>query len=66
MLAYYDGHDVTTADGRSEWQRATFGSITLNGKIASVKTDMLPRDGKNDRRQERLTARTIDGKNDGR
>ncbi|OBT86897.1 hypothetical protein VE02_03857 [Pseudogymnoascus sp. 03VT05] len=42
LLAYYDGHNVVTEEGRRNWQRETINLLTDNGQVASVKLDKLP------------------------
>ena len=44
MLAYYDGHDVTTPSALREWQRAALKKVTKNAQVAKAKLDKLPKD----------------------
>lgn len=42
MLAYYDGHDVTTEEGMRSWQRKLFTSVIKGGVANLVTADKLP------------------------
>jgi hypothetical protein len=42
LLEYYNGVDVTTPDGRREWQRGIAGLLSIYSQAASVKEDKLP------------------------
>lgn len=43
LLAWYDGHDVATPEGKRAWQRNVMEKLSMNGRAATVKVNKLPR-----------------------
>ena len=43
LLKWYDGYDVTTENGRLEWQQSVLTQITTNARSATVTIDKLPK-----------------------
>jgi hypothetical protein len=43
LLKYYDNFDVTTEEGRRNWQHQMLMKLTKNAQVAAVKLDKLPK-----------------------
>jgi hypothetical protein len=43
LVAYYDGFDVTTEEGKRNWQRRILEKLSMNSTAANVKLEKLPK-----------------------
>jgi hypothetical protein len=43
LLKYYDNFDVTTEEGKRNWQHQILMKLTMNTQVAAVKLDKLPK-----------------------